>query len=439
MKTTNVACRAALRRREVGRGVRLCLCILATVMASLGGCSRSSALDAGIRSAIQGHEFNLLQWEIRHGLEGTKAPTSNGMPLSAEEERVLVERFFDLGWELGALRPGSVVKTTDGRLMSDEEVDAVRTAVAGEREELREAVQWILGRQVRQIYNEQGIYNPLDRYLQVRVPFPPINFRLARPPQILVVSPRDRIESIREIMLAENVDIHTAGELEMRVDALGVSSLVIEIGGLGATYPTFVADDATMAWTIQTVAEEWLHQYLFFTPLGFLYALDGLGLRRDYEIATMNETVAGIVSSEIANQVLERFYGIAPPSDTPAEGDIPAEPAPSDRFDFVMEMRRTRLRVDELLAAGKISEAEEYMEARRKEFVAEGYAIRKLNQAYFAFYGTYGDAPTSVSPIGAEMRVLREQVLRERAGSLAAFLNRVVSMTSRQDLENATQ
>jgi len=349
-----------------------------------------------------------------------------------------VERFFELGGELNALRPGAV-KVADGRPMSSEELDAARSVVLAEREQLREPVQWILGRQVRQIYNEQGIHNPLDRFLRARVPFPPINFRLARPPQILVVSPRERIESIREIMLGEDVDAGTARELEDRVDALGVSSLVIEIGGLGATYPTFVADDATMAWTIQTVAEEWLHQYLFFTPLGFLYALDGLGIRRDYEIATMNETVAGIVSSEVANQVLERFYGITPPADTPSEPEAPSEPTPSDRFDFVQEMRRTRLKVDELLAAGKVAEAEQYMDARRLDFVSEGYSIRKLNQAYFAFYGTYGDAPTSVSPIGSEMRVLREQVLRDRAGSLAAFLNQVVSMTSRQDLEKATQ
>ncbi len=48
---------------------------------------------------------------------------------------------------------------------------------------------------------------------------------------------------------------------------------------------------------------------------------------------------------------------------------------------------------DELLAAGKIEEAEAYMEARRQVFWDNGYAIRKLNQAYFAFYGAYADVP----------------------------------------------
>jgi hypothetical protein len=50
-------------------------------------------------------------------------------------------------------------------------------------------------------------------------------------------------------------------------------------------------------------------------------------------------------------------------------------------------MAATRIEVDRLLAGGKIQEAEQYMEARRQIFVAHGYQIRKLNQAYFAFYG----------------------------------------------------
>ena len=31
------------------------------------------------------------------------------------------------------------------------------------------------------------------------------------------------------------------------------------------------------------------------------------------------------------------------------------------------------------------------------------YSIRKLNQAYFAFYGTYADTAASVSPIGEQL------------------------------------
>jgi hypothetical protein len=52
-------------------------------------------------------------------------------------------------------------------------------------------------------------------------------------------------------------------------------------------------------------------------------------------------------------------------------------------------MRETRVTVDALLAEGKIDEAETYMEDRRAFFFENGYALRKLNQAYFAFFGDY--------------------------------------------------
>ena len=47
----------------------------------------------------------------------------------------------------------------------------------------------------------------------------------------------------------------------------------------------------------------------------------------------------------------------------------PPEPP---EFDFRLEMRKTRIRADELLEDGKIEEAEAYMEERRQVFVAEG-------------------------------------------------------------------
>ena len=72
-------------------------------------------------------------------------------------------------------------------------------------------------------------------------------------------------------------------------------------------------------------------------------------------------------------------------------------------------MHTTRVTVDALLAAGKINEAESYMEQRRQLFVQNGYTIRKLNQAYFAFYGAYADVPGGAAgedPVGPAVRAL---------------------------------
>jgi hypothetical protein len=98
-------------------------------------------------------------------------------------------------------------------------------------------------------------------------------------------------------------------------------------------------------------------------------------------------------------------------------------------------MHTTRVTVDAFLATGKISEAEQYMEQRRQLFVQNGYVIRRLNQAYFAFYGAYADVPGGAAgedPVGPAVRALRVQ-----SPSLSAFLNRISWMTSFDQLQKA--
>ena len=164
-----------------------------------------------------------------------------------------------------------------------------------------------------------------------------------------------------------------------------------------------------------------MHNYLVFKPLGFLYLLDLTGISRNYEIATINETVVGMVSKEIGTIVYQKFYSDYENS--------PQAPVEEPEVDFNQEMREIRQIVDTYLAQGEISQAEEYMEQKRQYLASMGYYIRKLNQAYFAFHGTYADSPTSISPIGAELKQLREQ-----SASLKYFLDTVAVMTSRQDL-----
>jgi hypothetical protein len=91
------------------------------------------------------------------------------------------------------------------------------------------------------------------------------------------------------------------------------------------------------------------------------------------------------------------------------------------------------LKVDALLAEGKIAEAEAYMEERRRFFWEHGYRIRRLNQAYFAFHGAYADqpqGPAGEDPIGAAVRELWRLV-----GAPARFLRLMAWMDSVADLE----
>jgi hypothetical protein len=106
-------------------------------------------------------------------------------------------------------------------------------------------------------------------------------------------------------------------------------------------------------------------------------------------------------------------------------------------FDFRAEMAETRVRVDELLAAGEIETAEAYMEERRLFFLENGYRIRKLNQAYFAFYGAYAAQPGGAAgddPIGPRLRDIRAH-----SPSLRVFMERVAPIDSFEKLVEVWQ
>jgi hypothetical protein len=100
-------------------------------------------------------------------------------------------------------------------------------------------------------------------------------------------------------------------------------------------------------------------------------------------------------------------------------------------------MHETRVKTDELLAQGLIDEAEAYMEQRRQFIWENGYRIRKLNQAYFAFHGAYADAPQGAAgedPVGDAVREYWA-----RLDSPVEFLFRMSWMDSFSDLERALQ
>lgn len=382
---------------------------------------RASTLDKRLGEAVKPYRFDTIRWELRQlgQLRLPRFRTRAGVASASDTDKVI--EYMNLLAEIRRVDFERESAEMQSGLRPPEYESRVR-ALRAARESLRPAVQRILTQQIRTVLHRNGIYTPLDRYLRIRATFPPINFVLGEPPHVLIVSPRDRIQSMREIMLRQDLNLQTMEAIEAKVDALDVSSLVSNLGGFGGTYPTFVSDEGSLQWTISTATEEWLHQYLAFTPLGFAYLLDLIGLKRDYEIATMNETLVGIVSKEIGQQVMETYY---PTYETPRPPSRPVEPG----FDFNEAMRNIRLQVDKMLATGEIEQAEQYMEESRQMLASKGYYIRRLNQAYFAFYGCYADLPTSVDPIGQEMREARV-----RSASLQQFLQDISRMTSHQDL-----
>ena len=192
-----------------------------------------------------------------------------------------------------------------------------------------------------------------------------------------------------------------------------LSALVVNIGGI-ATYPSIVVINGGLRRAVDIAAHEWLHHYWFFHPLGQNYF-------RDADTTTLNESAANLAGREISQRALDVLDPQTPAPASPPPSAADAGPV----FDFRQTMHETRLRVDELLAEGRINEAEAYMESRRQLFVDNGYRIRKINQAYFAFHGTYADSPSSVSPIYDELVQFREAL-----PTLGDFIREIAKFSS---------
>ena len=388
-----------------------------------GSCAPAQNLDSCLSAIVKPYHFSIARWESEAILyEVNQWVFSRDEKLDGEVQ--VVTEYFSSVERINTLRSEIAASKADNGTDELASLEAELDMLQERKLALEDAVERIVERQVRETLAQQGIFNPIDKYIGLRVSFPPVNFKLEKPPCLLVVSPRGRVESMREILLMPDLSLEEMESIEAEVDKRGVSSLVVGIGGLGVTYPTLVTNQGGLRFTIDAVTEEWLHQYLVFRPLGFLYLLDLTGVSRNYEIATMNETLASMVSKEIGAIVYEKYY-------TEYDNGANQSQVAESGFDFNQGMREIRRAVDEYLARGEVEQAEEFMEQKRQYLASKGYHIRKLNQAYFAFYGTYADRPTSISPIGLELKELRSQ-----SASLKDFLNRVATMASRQNLRD---
>ena len=400
--------------------------ILGVILLIMGlsspGCTTAPDFDRRLRAIVSPYDFSTMAWVIKTVPQELNQLVFSWRDWSADEIQV-VTGHFAIVRQIRILR-AQAQATNRGAAPGDlASLEAELATLEEQRSASQNQVERILEKQLKIVLAEQGIFNPLDSSSRIKINLPPVNFKLEKPPHLLVVSPRDRIESLREIILDQDISPEEMTAIEAEADKLGVSSLVLEIGGLGSTYPSFVTNEASLRFTIDAAGEEWLHQYLFFRPLGFLYALDLTGLAPDYEIASINETVASMLSKEIGALVYEKYYSAYQNSSQPSQED--------SGFDFNREMRDIRRQVNRYLAQGEIELAEDFMEQKRQYLAANGYYIRKLNQAYFAFHGTYADSPTSISPIGAELEKLREQ-----SASPKDFLATAATITSRQHLQD---
>ncbi len=413
------------------RGLLSLLVAVGITVSFVGGSAANDgqARFQAIGGLVGSRAFSLAGWEWQALGEKAESWRSGlGQGLNTEQERAVV-----LGYIEGIRR----VRTAQERVNRLVSVDTSAGDLAQARSELadlrqrqagrRPLAEAVIQRQVGQMLAGAGLgING--------APLPPVNFTFTEPPQILIISPRQEIRNVYARMLSPDIDSAEAGETEAAIAAqTDYSAYITRIGGLGA-YPTMVVESTNIEWLVSTVAHEWVHNYLTLFPLGMRFGSSP-------ELTTLNETVADIVGDELGRRVLLHFYPEFAPRPVNSEqkktAASDADPEEPTGFDFDREMGKTRLRVDELLAEGRYPEAEAYMETRRRLFVENGYHLRVLNQAYFAFHGSYATGGASSSPIGAQLQELQRKTPEDIAGFLhtvrwftsAADLARVLAMT----------
>ena len=394
------------RRRGFRWALVAALAFLVLVAGSVRHDLPEAAEQGAVVAAAGQYRFSLAVWELGH--LNRFVPT--GKPA--------VERYFALA-EARRLRDLLVARALalTGSSDSPAAVQAreARERIAREMESLEPDTVAAVQALISETLSHEGLTIEFPGF--GRRVFPPVDFVFEDLPRVVVVSRRDRIELVETVALRPDVPLEEMEAIEEALARRGLSALVDRVGGI-ATYPSLVREDLDLRQTISTGAHEWVHHYLFFRPLGQRYGAGN-------EMTTINETVANIVGDEIAAS----YFGEEPPSFTVAL-EPPPQPEPrGDRFDAVRHLRETRQRTDELLAAGEVEEAEAFMEQRRMELAANGVYLRKLNQAFFAFRGTYADSPASVSPVFRQLTLLRRA-----EPSLKAFMDSVSGLRTPDEL-----
>ncbi len=365
------------------------------------------------------HLYSTIQWELDNFFDKwihkikTFATSSS---LTPKEQTDLISQYFSLVDREALLRNQISATNNNTDPLKDKSLTKLRSELSNistKRLEIRDQVEEILEAAIQDAVDKEGlIWGAPLRALGIKMP--PVDFRLEPAPMVLVVSPRERIEMIEGFLLRPGITLSDIEEIEnMATEVKDLSILAEQTGGV-ATYPSIVPPDRTLNSTLITATHEWLHHYLFFHPLGRNYW-------GDHDTRSLNETLANIFGQELGSMLSKKYT---------QTNDRISFPSKHPTIDFRSEMQIVRKETDRLLADGNIIEAELYMEQKRQFLEAHGFNIRRINQAYFAFHGTYADSSASVSPIFDQLTSLRAS-----SHSLGDFVHKVAKCSNYENFQ----
>lgn len=382
-----------------------------------------------VRLYTRPYEFDFFSWTI-YALSDKLSMAGLGFDhyLNFYQERKIIQDYFKLLSEKEEIENSIETIFSDPKVENPEqETYALQkdlTTLESNYVKQSSLAEVVIQDQISRTLDEMGL-------TEINQPFPPVLYHVTDLPKELIISPRDKIKQSASISLQTDINLENIIELEDSVEANSdYSALVVSIGGI-STYPTMVINTSNLAYLLETIAHEWMHNYLVFRPLGINY-------NSSPELRTMNETTATIAGEEISAAVSKRYYrDLLKIQDTPyktfeASYRKTGFDEVIEDFNFNQAMYQTRIRVDELLAQGQVEEAEDYMEEQRQIFWEQGYKIRRLNQAYFAFHGAYADQPYSAAgedPVGEAVRTIRS-----RSNSLSEFIQKMSALSTYEEL-----
>ncbi len=407
--------------------IALCAALLVSSYPEPGG------IVASLGRVTADYTFDYITWEA--GAIGAKLDAAffGAAPYLDETVRARVVReYLDLVRQIHELEHQVKQVYTDPEIEDPEaataDLRAERDTLRAEQARQQTLAESIIEGQIGAVLRDEGMA-VLGQAL------PPVAMHFTELPNVLVLSPRDRIETEYTQALVPGLPVDMKERIESdAAEALDMSALIVPIGGM-ALYPSMVIETGWHYSAFEVSVHEWGHHWFFFFPNGLSY------FGAYPESIAINETTVSILGYDLTHKVIKRFYpewaAQLPPLPWETEPAPPASGEASDPppFDYAAAMHKTRVTVDALLAAGEVDEAEAYMEARRSLFVENGYMIRKLNQAYFAFYGGYqaeGGGAAGEDPIGPAIREIRRL-----APSLRDFAWRMTGVVTREDLEAA--
>ncbi|MDX1535911.1 MAG: hypothetical protein R3346_04090 [Candidatus Spechtbacterales bacterium] len=363
------------------------------------------------------YHFSITTWERREAaieIAETLIFWENKSSFTAKEEAEVVLHFFDLAKE-----EKSLLNKVDRKEATREDL-AELNIIKEEMMIIQPIVENIIEKQLQEVLISEGI-----SFIPTKIPlvshfYPGTSFKIERPPSSLIIAQRDSLSEKARVYVRNDLNTREIEDLEKTTDELGYSSLVVRLGGI-STYPSMVNPSSAHR-AIEIIAHEWAHHYFMFTNLGRSNAP---------KQNNIEETSAKIIGGELRDIIWERYYE----SYIKTSENETTTTAATDKINLAEELQKIRENVEDYLERGEVKKAEQYMNNRRDWLEENGHYIRKLNQAYFVFYGYYATNPAHRAANDGIGEKLID--LRMKSSSLQKFILTVKNLETLEDLNRA--